>query len=171
MTRNSSEIEVSKIDELETSLVEIIENLIWGLGFEQLQARLIGVLWVKKEPVSLDFLQDTCGYGASALSIILRDMGRYGVVKIIKKKNDRKSYFQIEKNWLRNLISRALEFNINKAIRDIDDFQANYLDNLKGPKKDEKTHIIEKIGTFRVQITSFVSFIKKFLDTIVIEKE
>ncbi|MHA1144782.1 MAG: GbsR/MarR family transcriptional regulator [Candidatus Helarchaeota archaeon] len=155
-----------KNSDLETQLIEIIENLIWSLGFEQLQARLIGVLWVSNEPLSLEYLRDSCGYGASALSIVLRDMGRYGVIKIIKKKNDRKTYFQIEKNWLRNLISRVMEFNINKALREIEDVQNSFLKDIDEETKREKAQLIHKINTFRTQITKFVNIIGKFLDSI-----
>ena len=141
-------------------LIDIIEDIIWKMGFEQLQGRLIGTLIVSQDDaLSIDALQKKTGYGASALSLILKDMARYGMIKLVKKPGERKSYFQIEKNWLKNMLSNALVFNVMKGIDNINEIK----NEIRDEKSPELEGVEEKIDIFLDDINKMIDLIKQFL--------
>ncbi len=141
-------------------LIDVIEDIIWKMGFEQLQGRLIGTLIVSQDDeLSIEVLQKRTGYGASALSLILKDMARYGMIKNVKKPGERKSYFKIEKNWLKNMLSNALVFNVMKGIDNINEIKSE----IKNENSPELVGVEQKIDIFLDDINKMIDLIKQFL--------
>ncbi|NHI94497.1 MAG: hypothetical protein EAX96_18545 [Candidatus Lokiarchaeota archaeon] len=153
-------IELSLKEKYEERLIDVIEDIIWKMGFEQLQGRLIGTLVVSQDDaLSIDDLQKKTGYGASALSLILKDMARYGMIKLIKKPGERKQFFTIEKQWLKNMLSNALVFNIMKGIDNINEIKNEIID-LNSPELNDLT---TRINEFLEEIEKMINLIKEFL--------
>ena len=160
MKSNNKNEKLSLRESYQNRLIDMIEDIIWKMGFEQLQGRLIGTLIVSQDDaLSIDALQKKTGYGASALSLILKDMARYGMIKLVKKPGERKSYFKIEKNWLKNMLSNALVFNVMKGIDNINEIK-NEIKNENAPELDG---VDEKIDIFLEDINKMINLIKQFL--------
>jgi len=151
---------MTKKEEYEDRLIDVIEDIIWKMGFEQLQGRLIGTLVVSQDDaLSIDDLQKKTGYGASALSLILKDMARYGMIKLVKKPGERKQFFTIEKGWLKNMLSNALVFNIMKGIDNINEIKNEII----AEDDKELEDIRNKIDIFLDEIGKMIDLIKEFL--------
>ena len=156
----SSNEPMNKKEEYEDRLIDVIESIIWKMGFEQLQGRLIGTLIVSQDDaLSIDDLQKKTGYGASALSLILKDMARYGMIKLVKKPGERKQFFAIEKDWLKNMLSNALVFNVMKGIDNINEIK----NELIAENDKELDDLSEKIDIFLDEIGKMIDLIKEFL--------
>ncbi|MHA1784540.1 MAG: GbsR/MarR family transcriptional regulator [Candidatus Helarchaeota archaeon] len=157
-SKNNKELSVK--EEYEDRLISVIEDIIWKMGFEQLQGRIIGTLIVSyNDALSIDDLQKKTGYGASALSLILKDMARYGMVKLVKRPGKRKQFFSIEKQWLKNMLSNALVFNVMKGIDNINEIKNEIIEQ----DDPELEHVKEKIDIFLTDIEKMINLIKEFL--------
>jgi len=88
---------------LETAREEFIEmiseiNRIKGL--DALSSKLIGVLFIEPEEISLERLTELTGYSLSAISTSMKFIEKTGFVKRIKKPKSRKVYYFMEKGLI-----------------------------------------------------------------------
>jgi len=97
-------------------------------GLDELQSKLIGILFIEPEELALDELANRTGYSPSAVSTAMKFIERAGIVKRTKKPKSKKVYFYMEKDML------AISLQIMRR----------KYDNIILPSKQKLPVIIEK---------------------------
>jgi len=103
--------------EIEEKILADFANVASSIGYSDLHGKLIAVLLVESEPISLQELSKKAGYSSSMISLSLDFLELLGVVKRIKKSGDRKLYIQFQGDLLESL-KKAILLKLQKAIVD-----------------------------------------------------
>ncbi|HEC95621.1 MAG TPA: hypothetical protein ENI50_01190 [Euryarchaeota archaeon] len=78
------------------SVIEDFEGMVQGVGYDQVYGRIFGILWVSDKEKSLDEICKESSYALSTVSIVLKEMWKFGIVRRIKRKGDRKIYYKTD---------------------------------------------------------------------------
>jgi len=127
---------------------DFVELMITGqraVGLDEISSRLIGILFIEPEPISLDELAKKTGYSTAAISTGIKFLEATGTVTRTKQPNDRKVYFFMEKDLFKQFyvhFKKAYECKL-----------VYYLDNLPGIIKQMKTEKKTKEDTKKLKIS------------------
>lgn len=105
------------VREIEEKILADFANVASSIGYSDLHGKIIGVLLVENEPISLQDLSKRVGYSSSMISLSLDFLELLGVVKKIKKSGDRKLYIQFQGDLL-ECLKKAILIRVQKAIID-----------------------------------------------------
>lgn len=111
-------------------------------GLDDLSSKIIAILFIETDEVSLDELSKRTGYSLSAVSTSMKLLFKSGFIKRIKKPKTKKIYFYMEKDLLesflkllcirsKNIISISKEkipkiiekYELNKSKNSIDELK------------------------------------------------
>ncbi len=77
-------------------------------GFSRLMGQLYGSLYLSSEPMSLDQLSESLMVSKGSVSINIRALERWGMVRKVWVKADRKDYYEAETNFM-DIVTRILQ--------------------------------------------------------------
>lgn len=132
-------------DRILTTFSEVASSL----GYSPLHGKIIGVLLVRGEPVSLQELARETRYSVSMLSLSLDLLELLGVVRKVKRTGDRKLYIQLHGDLL-ECLKKAVIMKVQKSIeQSFQEFgqSRERLDGMDGKEKEralETLNILEK---------------------------
>jgi len=107
----SDKMENSPRDEFIEMMVEIQR----AKGLDELSSKLIGIMFIEPNEITLNELSEITGYSLSAISTSMKFLERTGLVKRFKKPGSRKLYFYMGKDMPSMLteIVKKLEKNVS----------------------------------------------------------
>lgn len=80
--------------------IELIAEINRLKGIDELTSKIIGILFIEPEEISLDELAKRTGYSLSAISTAMKLLVRSCLIKRSKKPKSKKVYFYIEKDMI-----------------------------------------------------------------------
>ena len=80
--------------------VELMAETNKVCGFDDLSSKILGILFIEQNEISLDELAKKVGYSPSTISTAMKFAERMGLVKKSKKPNSKKVYFYVENDML-----------------------------------------------------------------------
>jgi DNA-binding transcriptional regulator GbsR (MarR family) len=86
-------------DELEKAkedLIQAIGRLSSFAGFNKAMGQIYGLLYLSKEPMSLGEIAEELGISKGNASLNMRNMERWGLIRSMSKRGDRRDYYQAE---------------------------------------------------------------------------
>jgi DNA-binding transcriptional regulator GbsR (MarR family) len=84
-------------------------------GLNRLVGQIYVLLYMSKEPLSLDSLAENLGVSKASVSVVSRQLLSWGAVKRIWKKGDRKDYYVAESN-IANVLANGLLDSVSKKL-------------------------------------------------------
>lgn len=95
--------------------IELLTEMNKAKGLDELSSRMIGILFIEPNEVSLEELANRTGYSHSAVSTAMKLLTNSSIIKKLKKPGSRKIYFYMEKDIM-NGFSDLLSKKMNKTV-------------------------------------------------------
>jgi len=99
--------------------IKLLTQSMRNNGLDELPSKLVAILYISPEPVSLESLAEETKYSLSAVSTAMKFMTQLGMVKTTKKPKSRKIYYYFEKDLITftlELAKKKRDLN-NKTLR------------------------------------------------------
>lgn len=97
---------------MDPSLIEVHDTVVKGIGemadffgFSSIMGHLYGALLMSPTPLSLDRLEELVGKSKASVSLNIRALERWGMVREVWVKGDRKKYYQAETDFWKIAVS------------------------------------------------------------------
>ena len=113
----------------EVLVSDAIGRLIEFWGFKRNMGRIWAVLYLSDRALSAQEIQDRLQLSAGAVSMTLKSLGQWRVVKRVWVQGERRDYFEAEGNFWR-MISRVFEERERREILDAIDVMEEALEHL-----------------------------------------
>lgn len=91
-------------DKKEQFIDKIAENM-HAFGISETIGRILGTIYMNREPMTLDELSEATGMSKMRMSQVVREMIELGIADKIRRKGDRKDYIQVENDYYQTFIS------------------------------------------------------------------
>jgi DNA-binding transcriptional regulator GbsR (MarR family) len=115
---------------------DAIGRLMEFWGFKRTMGRIWTVLYLSDEPLTAADLRDRLQISAGAVSMTVNELSRWGVVKRVWVKGDRRDFFTAEGNFWK-MISRVLNERERVEILDAIDAMKEALEDLERKCKSD----------------------------------
>ncbi len=144
-----------RMDDLEKEFTGFLSNMIKSYGLGDLPAKVIGVLYLEPQEISMEDITTKTGYSLASISNTMKILENTGVVQRIKKPGTKKVFFYMEKNLAKLNIKKiaAIHDNMIKSAKEmlppiIDKYQ-----HKAGDKKSKQK--LKLIKDYYTQILQF----------------
>ncbi|WP_100012120.1 GbsR/MarR family transcriptional regulator [Lentibacillus sediminis] len=94
-----------KIEDVETQFVEKITDNMNAFGAPTSVGRVLGIIYMNREPMTLDELAAETGMSKTRMSQIVREMIDMNIAERVFKKGIRKDLYQVEGDYYQTFIS------------------------------------------------------------------
>ena len=94
---------------------ELISRNLKLEGFDEISSRIVAVLFIEPEELSLEKISIETGYSLSAVSTAMKNLSQYHIVKRFKKPSSKKAFFYLDKN-LSSIGAQALRMKYGNII-------------------------------------------------------
>ena len=145
--------------DIENKILDTFADVASSIGYSPIHGKIIGILLVKDQTLSLQELAEKTGYSASMVSLSLDLLEVLGIIKKVKKTADRKLYVELSGDLLECLkraILIKLEKSITTSLQEFEDSKKQ-LDGLEGKEKDR---VLKTINVLEEQINRLNSYVK-----------
>ncbi len=106
---------MTKEKTLEGRVLGIFSDVASSIGYSSLHGKIIGVLIVRKKPMSLQQLARETGYSVSMVSLSLDLLDVLGVIRKVKKTADRNLYIELSGDLL-ECLKKVFVMRLEKSI-------------------------------------------------------
>ena len=110
---------------------DAVGRLIEFWGFKRNMGRIWALLYLSERPLSAPELQARLQLSAGAVSMTLKSLGQWRVIRRVWVQGDRRDYFEAEGNFWR-MISRVFEEREKREILDAIDLLEDALEHARG---------------------------------------
>jgi DNA-binding transcriptional regulator GbsR (MarR family) len=136
---------------VEEKIYSTFSDIASSIGYSPLHGKIIGVLLVGGEEMSLQDLARKTSYSVSMISLSLDLLELLGVIKKVKKTGDRNLYISLQGNLL-ECLKNAIILRVKKSIDStLSDFGKSRTD-MKGLKPDEEERMIKTLSILEKEI-------------------
>lgn len=143
-----------KEDVAEKKVIETFAGVASALGYSDLHGRILAVLLVENQPVSLQEIAHKTNYSLSTISLSIDFLEILGVIKKVKRNSDRKVYVRLDADLL-DCLKKAVIVKVQASIASsLSDFDAE-----KKRTKDKK--LKRTINVLENEIKRLQSFMDK----------
>src|SRR5690625_492412 len=94
-----------QIEDIKTQFIEKMTDNMNAFGVPTTVGRVLGIIYMNREPMTLDELADETGMSKTRMSQIVREMIDMNIAKRIFKKGVRKDLYQVEEDYYETFIS------------------------------------------------------------------
>lgn len=139
------------------SILNTFSNVASGLGYSELHGKILGILYVSKEPVSIQEIAKETHYSLSTISLSIDFLEVLGIIKKTRLNADRKLYVEMTSDLfdcLKKAVLIKLERNVNGSLVELQK-QKNLV-----PETEEGKKVMQTILSLEDEIKK----IKKFTD-------
>jgi DNA-binding transcriptional regulator GbsR (MarR family) len=133
------------LESVSTSILGGLGQLASYFGFSKVMGQLFGALLLSPHPLSLDDLMAQLGISKASVSTNLRTLEHMGIVREVWVKDDRRKFYQAERDFWRiltNVLSSRELRDVNQALRVLDE-NANQLQTAIPAMSDEERDMAE----------------------------
>ncbi|MEW5766969.1 MAG: hypothetical protein AB1797_04990 [bacterium] len=96
----------SKLAELQDSFIEIAGQMSSSLGLNRVVGQLYGLLFLSKEPLSLDQMSDRLKMSKGNISVNIRELEKWGAVRKVWTKGSRKDFYEADLDTFKIIINQ-----------------------------------------------------------------
>lgn len=165
---------------MDDTLEHINENVMKGLGeltdffgFGRVMGQLYGALLLSVNPMSLDELEEIVGKSKASVSMQMRNLERWRMVREVWVKGDRRKFYEAESDlWkIITYVLQSRELNdVRTAVEVLED-DIKQLDSIKDTLDPEKQALVGHYHERVAELHSFFTFAKQLLETFVASEQ
>ncbi|MDZ5784189.1 GbsR/MarR family transcriptional regulator [Marinococcus luteus] len=150
---------LEQLNETERQIADRISDNMNTFGVSSTIGRLLGIIYMNREPMTLDDLAEATGMSKTRMSQVMRQMISLNIAEKEHVKGSRKEHYNVENdyvqtfvslfttNW-REVISKNRQF-ANKLQREIDEIAA---------ASDGSAEVDQKIAELRKELDEWVAY-------------
>ena len=111
---------------MEVRLASVQQRFVEGMGevshfwgFSPVMGRMYGQLYLSQEPLTAEAIAEALAISKGNVSMNLRNLDRWGMVRKTRKKGDRKEYYEAEPNFIKivvNILSERRNREFDRAL-------------------------------------------------------
>ncbi|SDF66767.1 DNA-binding transcriptional regulator GbsR, MarR family [Methanolobus vulcani] len=140
----------------------IVENL-KSEGFDEISSRIVGVLFIEPEEMSLEEISIETGYSLSAVSTAMKNLSQFHIIKRFKKPGSKKAFFFLDKN-LAAIGAQALRMKYDNVILPSKKILPDIIEKYERDGSDKTASELEIVTRYYRQILKLESIVENFLD-------
>ena len=141
------------LKEVRSQFIEGMGTISRFWGFSPVMGQMYAILYLSMEPLTADEIAEELAISKGNVSMTLKSLDRWGMIRKNRKKGDRKEYYEAEENFIRIFVNIMSE----RRNRDFDRSLGTVGDCLECLSKTEKT----KEGVFmRERLSNMHRFFK-----------
>jgi len=111
---------------------ELIAQNLKVEGFDDISSKIVSVLFIEPEEMSLEEISIETGYSLSATSTAMKNLSQYHILRRFRKPGSKKVFFFIDKNFM-SIVAQALRMKYDKIIlpskKELPEIIRNYEEN------------------------------------------
>lgn len=162
----------NNIELAQDRIIETVGNICSKFGLNHFMAQLYVVLYMSIEPLSLDDLVQRLKVSKSNVSVTIRELERWGVVRKIWVKGSRKDFYEAKaeiKNIVLDRVRSSIRNKINEISIALDKFneeistEGTVTDVEEKALKDFYRERIKRVEEIKDLISNALIFSEKFL--------
>jgi DNA-binding transcriptional regulator GbsR (MarR family) len=159
---------MSDAPSLEQEFVDFLSGLFSGFGLDSLSSRLVSIIFLEPEEVSMEDLAEKTGYSLASLSNKLRLLESQQMVKRVRKPGTKKSFYFIEKD-VYAIMRRKVQAMEDLFITPAKNYIPGMIEKYKNAKLDagekQKMDIIRKYHKQLLEVDQCMQKMKKELES------
>ncbi|HEC23507.1 MAG TPA: hypothetical protein ENI95_11400 [Chloroflexi bacterium] len=158
---------------MDETLQAVRDSVISGLGqltdffgFSPIMGHLYGALLMSPEPLSLDELEEIVGKSKASVSMNMRALERWGMVREVWVKGDRRKYYEAESDlWkvVRSVLESRERREVSIALRVLEE-NVRRLEEAKPRLKEEERALAEHYLARVEEMQTFFRFAQMALE-------
>jgi len=133
-----------QIQEVEREIIDTFASISQSLGYSEVHGKIIAALIVSDGPISLEELAKKTRYSIGMISLSLDLLEVIGMIKRIKKPQDRKLYVKFEGDLVES-IKTAIMLKIKKGISDVDENFRRHEEEVEKIKTEEGKKLLKNL--------------------------
>ncbi|WP_321430438.1 hypothetical protein [uncultured Methanolobus sp.] len=142
---------------------ELIAQNLKSEGFDEISSRIVGVLFIEPEEMSLEEISIETGYSLSAVSTAMKNLSQFHIVRRFKKPGSKKAFFFLDKN-LAAIGAQALKMKYDSVILPSKKMLPGIIEKYERDVSDKNTGELEIVTRYYRQIMKLESIVEKFLN-------
>ena len=142
---------------------ELIAQNLKSEGFDEISSRIVGVLFIEPEEMSLEEISIETGYSLSAVSTAMKNLSQFHIVRRFQKPGSKKAFFFLDKNLV-SIGAQALRMKYDNVILPSKKILPEIIEKYEQESSDKSQSELEIISRYYRQILKLESIVERFLD-------
>lgn len=146
-----------------------IQNFIYGIfksfGFDSVLSKIVSILFIEPEEVSLEELSRQTGYSLSSISTKMKLLTSVGSVERIKKPGSKKVYFYMD-NDMKKIMTKKIDVTFDLYLNPVRDklpaLIKEYKENTKGSRDEKDKKKIKILEDYHKDMMGIRLLLEKF---------
>lgn len=157
------------MENIEKEFTDFLQNVYKDFGLDTLSSKLISILFIEPDEISIEELSNRTGYSLASISNKMRVLENLGVAKRIKKPGTKKVFYFVEKDVVKLQIKKIEAFT-NKFMTPAKEILPRIIEKNKDKPVDEmsrkKLKIISDYYQQMLKIEKALKHLEKYLKEI-----
>ncbi|TGC08439.1 GbsR/MarR family transcriptional regulator [Methanolobus halotolerans] len=142
---------------------ELITQNLRSEGFDEISSRIVGVLFIETEEMSLEEISIETGYSLSAVSTAMKSLSQFHIVRRFQKPGSKKAFFFLDKNLV-SISAQALRMKYDSVILPSKKMLPDIIEKYEQERLERSRRELEIITHYYRQILKLESIVGDFLD-------
>ena len=130
-------------ENLTTRFVDQVGEIAGSLGVNRSVGQLYAALYMSPEPMSLDDMAEACEMSKGNVSLNIRELERWGAVRRVWVRGDRKDYYEAERD-VPQIVIRRLKEGLGRRLSTLEAALDDASEHVKQMKSDAKSKAFYK---------------------------
>ncbi len=135
-------------EEIREGLMEAMGRITSFWGFSKIMGQLYGLLYLSPKPLTLDEMSQSLSISKGNVSINIRALERWNMVKTVWVKGDRKDYYESETDFwkiVKGVMREREKKEFDLALESVSKLLQKSLDSQKAAKSAEGAFTVERL--------------------------
>jgi DNA-binding transcriptional regulator GbsR (MarR family) len=138
----------ARADEIREGLMEAMGRITSFWGFSRIMGQLYGLLYLSSKPLTLDDMSESLSISKGNVSINIRALERWNMVKTVWVKGDRKDYYEAETDFwkiVKGVLREREKKEFDLALDSVSKLLQKSLEVQKAAKSAEAAFAVERL--------------------------
>jgi len=155
-----------KLVEIHESVIETMGRISSFWGFSKIMGQLYGILYLSSKPMTLDEMSESLSISKGNVSINVRNLLRWNMVKQVWVKGDRKDYYEAETDFwkiIRGVLQEREKKEFSQALSSIGGLRQKTKELKKASKGADMSFTEERLKSLEDFIANMDKIVSVFI--------
>jgi len=155
-----------KLVDIHESVIETMGRISSFWGFSKIMGQLYGLLYLSSKPMTLDEMSESLSISKGNVSINIRNLLRWNMVKQVWVKGDRKDYYEAETDFwkiIRGVLQEREKKEFSQALSSIGGLRQKTKDLKKTSKGADVSFAEERLKSLEDFIANMDKIVSVFI--------